>query len=55
MNDPATAALMGAFYTARHAGADKAMALSRAMAAVRSRAGLSNPYFWGGFVLMGQW
>ena len=53
VNDPATAALMTAFYAARHAGGDKATALSQAMADVRKE--WPHPYYWGGFVLMGDW
>jgi hypothetical protein len=55
VNDPATAVLMTAFYAARQAGADKALALSQAMAEVRARDGWSHPYYWGAFVLMGDW
>jgi len=53
VNDPATAALMSAFYATRQEGADKAVALSRAMAQVRE--GWPHPYYWGAFVLMGDW
>jgi hypothetical protein len=54
-NDPATAALMKAFYDARRAGADKALALSQAMAGIRAQGKWSHPYYWGAFVLMGDW
>lgn len=55
VNDRATAALMLAFYSARESGADKAEALSQAMAEVRAQERWSHPYFWGPLVLMGNW
>ena len=55
VNDPVTAALMTAFYDARHAGADKAQALSQAMAHVQAEAKWTHPYYWGAFVAMGDW
>jgi len=54
VNDPATAALMSAFYAARGAGADKAVALSQGMGQVRAQERWSHPYYWGAFVLMGD-
>jgi tetratricopeptide (TPR) repeat protein len=55
VDDPATALLMKAFYVHRLSGVDKALALSRAMAETRSRPGLVHPYFWGAFILLGDW
>jgi len=55
VNDPATAALMTAFYAEREAGADKAEALRRAMDYVSSQPQWKHTFFWGAFVLMGDW
>ena len=55
VNDPATAALMQAFYTARQAGADKALALRQAMTQIQQDPRWTHPYYWGAFVLMGDW
>ena len=55
MNDPATAALIQAFYTARQAGADKALALRQAMTQIQQDLRWSHPYYWGAFVLVGDW
>jgi hypothetical protein len=55
VDDPATAALMTAFYGERQAGADKAEALSRAMDHTHSQPRWAHPYYWGAFVLMGDW
>jgi len=55
VNDPATAALMQAFYTARQAGADKALALRQAMTQIQQDARWTHPYYWGAFVLVGDW
>jgi CHAT domain/Tetratricopeptide repeat len=55
VNDPATAALMQAFYTARQAGADKALALRQAMTQIQQDPRWSHPYYWGAFVLVGDW
>ena len=55
VNDPATAALMTAFCAAREEGADKAQALSQAMDHVRDQQKWTHPYYWGAFVLMGDW
>ena len=55
VDDLATSVLMAEFYRARMAGSDKGQALVEAMAAVKSRPEWSHPYFWGPFVLMGDW
>jgi CHAT domain-containing protein len=55
VNDPATAALMQAFYTARQAGADKALALRQAMTQIQQHPRWTHPYYWGAFVLVGDW
>jgi len=55
VNDPATAALMRAFYTARQAGVDKALALRQAMTQIQRNPRWTHPYYWGAFVLMGDW
>jgi CHAT domain-containing protein len=46
---------MKAFYEARHAGVDKAQALSQAITHVREQEKWQHPYYWGAFVLMGDW
>jgi CHAT domain-containing protein len=55
VSDPATAALMRAFYAARKAGADKAQALRQAMTQLQHDPRWTHPYYWGAFVLMGDW
>jgi tetratricopeptide (TPR) repeat protein len=55
VNDPATAALMQAFYAARQAGADKALALRQAMTHIQQDPHWTHPYYWGAFVLLGDW
>jgi CHAT domain-containing protein len=55
VDDMATAALMTAFYDAYCDGADKAEALSQAMAHVRAREKWQHLFYWGAFVLMGEW
>nr|WP_040447507.1 CHAT domain-containing protein [Ktedonobacter racemifer] len=55
VNDPATAALMQAFYAARQAGADKAQALREAMTQIQRDPRWSHPYYWGAFTLVGDW
>jgi tetratricopeptide (TPR) repeat protein len=55
VNDPATAALIQAFYLARQAGADKALALRRAMTKIQQDPRWTHPYYWGAFVLLGDW
>jgi CHAT domain-containing protein len=58
VSDPATAALMQAFYTAREAGTDKALALRQAMTEVQhdsQHPRWRHPYYWEAFILMGDW
>jgi CHAT domain-containing protein len=55
VNDSATAALMKSFYEGRRAGVDKAQALSQAMTQIREQEKWRHPYYWGAFVLMGDW
>ena len=55
VNDPATAALMQAFYTAWQAETDKAVALRQAMTQIQQNLRWSHPYYWGAFVLLGDW
>ena len=55
VNDPATAAFIQAFYTARQAGADKALALRQAMTHMQQNPHWTHPYYWGAFVLLGDW
>jgi CHAT domain-containing protein len=55
MNDPATAALIQIFYTARQAGADKALALRLAMTQIQQNPHWAHPYYWGAFFLLGDW
>lgn len=52
VDDAATSALMGAFYSQLTAGADAAAALSRGAAEVRVRS--PHPAFWGAFVFAGD-
>jgi CHAT domain-containing protein len=55
VSDSATAALMRAFYSERLAGADKAQALRQAMTQVQQDPRWTHPYYWGAFVLIGDW
>ena len=55
VNDPATTALVLAFYTARQARADKALALRQAMTQIQQDPRWAHPYYWGPFVLLGDW
>jgi tetratricopeptide (TPR) repeat protein len=59
VDDPATAALMQAFYTQwQERGADKALALRQAMTQIQQdpqNPYWSDPYYWGAFVLIGDW
>jgi len=55
VNDPATTTLMHAFYAAYQAGADKALALRRAMTQIQHDPRWTHPYFWGAFALLGDW
>jgi hypothetical protein len=55
VDDSSTATLMRAFYSAYRGGADKAQALSQAMTHVREHEEWQHPFYWGAFVLMGDW
>ncbi len=55
VNDSATAALMQSFYDARESGVDKAVALRQAMTQIQQDPCWSHPYYWGAFVLIGDW
>jgi CHAT domain-containing protein len=50
----ATAVLTTAFYAAWRKRGDMALALSEAVAEIRAQ-GWTHPYFWGAFVLFGDW
>jgi CHAT domain-containing protein/tetratricopeptide (TPR) repeat protein len=53
VNDQATAALMTAFYQAYIELDDKALALQKAMIAVRSMPGFEHPRYWAPFLVVG--
>ncbi len=55
VSDPATAALMKAFYAARQAGADKAQALRLAMSGLQRDPRWTHLHYWGAFTLVGDW
>lgn len=55
VNDEATAKLMIAFYSRLLLGTDKATALTEAKRQMKNDEKYSAPYFWAGFVLMGEW
>jgi CHAT domain-containing protein len=55
VDDQATGRLMDRFYAELAAGADLATALRRAQASVRETPGWEHPWFWAGFVLVGDW
>jgi CHAT domain-containing protein len=55
VNDVASDALMMAFYEARQNGADKAQALRQAMTTIQQDPRWQHPYYWGAFVLIGDW
>jgi len=54
VNDDVTKRLMTAFYTFLRAGNSRSVALRRAAAQVRSSPEYAHPYYWAGFVLVGQ-
>ncbi len=54
VNDDVTKQLMTAFYTFLRAGNSRSVALRRAAAQVRSSPEYAHPYYWAGFVLVGQ-
>ncbi len=53
--DDSTRALMEAFYRELGVGTGRAKALQRAQARVRSDSRWSHPFFWGGFIVAGDW
>jgi CHAT domain-containing protein len=55
VDDETTAQLMTSFYRMRREGLDKAAALKSAMDSVCSDHEYSDPYYWAGFVLLGDW
>ncbi len=55
INDPASAALMGRFYTCINKGCNRADALKKAMANVRIDTSWKDTYYWGAFTLVGNW
>jgi tetratricopeptide (TPR) repeat protein len=56
VNDPATAYLMSRFYQGWGKGLDKAVALQSAMEEVRQAStDWAHTYYWGAFVLVGDW
>jgi CHAT domain-containing protein/Tfp pilus assembly protein PilF len=56
VNDEATAELMGRFYRAmQKQGMPPASALRQAQMEVASHKRWSDPYFWSGFVIQGEW
>jgi len=55
VDDEATGALMTAFYRRLAAGEDIARALAGAQADVRATSTWSHPWYWAGFVVVGDW
>jgi tetratricopeptide (TPR) repeat protein len=55
VDDISTAQLMTSFYGGLRQGLDKARALNAAIEVVRSDHARRDPFFWGGFVLLGDW
>ncbi|MFL5659578.1 MAG: CHAT domain-containing protein [Ktedonobacteraceae bacterium] len=55
VDDQATGELIKAFYGARQDGADKALALRQAMTQIQQNPRWSDTYYWGAFVLVGDW
>ena len=59
INDEASATLMSQFYDqllqARKTGISKAEALRRAQKAILNNPEYKSPYYWGAFVLLGNW
>jgi len=46
---------MQGFYTELHGGADIAQSLRRAQLAMLADPATANPWYWGGFVVVGDW
>ena len=55
VNDDSTGLLMTEFYRGLQAGKGKAQALKDAQLQVRATEGFEHPYYWGGFLLFGDW
>lgn len=55
VDDRATQRLMGRFYDELAAGTDPARALQRAQQELAADAELGHPFFWGAFVVAGDW
>lgn len=55
VDDLATAALVLTFFRKIQAGADKALALRQAMTDIQQDPRWKHPYYWGAFVLIGDW
>ncbi|MEN8006215.1 MAG: CHAT domain-containing tetratricopeptide repeat protein [Candidatus Krumholzibacteriota bacterium] len=54
VDDGATAALMKEFYAELSAGHDVATALARAQEAIREKPATAHPFYWAGFVVVGD-
>src|SRR5262249_12863238 len=54
VDDEATSELMTSFYKRLQEGMSKAAALRAAQAEIRAKDKYRHPYYWAGFVLMGQ-
>jgi hypothetical protein len=54
VDDDATARLMGCFYRELAGGSPAATALTRAQRALQARARTRHPFYWAGFVLVGD-
>ncbi len=55
VDDQSTSVLMQEFYGGLRRGLSKGQALAAAQQKVRQTSGYEHPYFWSGFVLMGDW
>lgn len=55
VDDRGTQSLMQGFYTELHGGADIAQSLRRAQLAMLADPTTANPWYWGGFVVVGDW
>jgi len=59
VNDESSAALMSAFYqqllTAKETGISKSEALRRAQIKILKESKYTSPYYWGAYVLLGNW
>jgi CHAT domain-containing protein len=55
VNDRSTAELFRKFYRALDNNSDRAVALSKAIIALKAQRRWSDPYHWGAFQIMGNW